>query len=241
MRPRKAVALLPVMALVVLTSCSKKATPTTQGATTTTSTTTSSITTTAPASPCPFTADFVSPSTAPLINVQPPGGAAAAVTNQMPITCASVITVDQRGAANVVFGSTAACQLTQDNPGVKVAKVTTRDPAGVILRVGEGMVHCTFGGAQPPIDMCDIGTVLPAGTENNSVIATCDAEPVFDVQVFLGFFHIIDPAGNELDMGQGQEFSFDFDTGQGNPLTDAKFDPTDRGTFADLADFVKIG
>jgi hypothetical protein len=240
MRPRKAVALLPVLALVVLSSCSKKATPTTQGATTTTSTTTSSITTTPPASPCPFTADFVSPSTAPLINVQPPGGAATAVTAQTGVTCASVLTVDLRGAANVDFSGTAACQLTQDQPDVKVAKMTTRDPASVVFRLGEGRVHCTFGSGQPPIDLCGIGSLLATG-EVSSAVATCDPEPVFDVEVFEGTFRLIDPAGNEIDMGPGQEYSFNFEPGQESSTTEASFSKEDLLAFRELLQFVKGG
>jgi hypothetical protein len=239
MRDRKAVALLPVLALVVLTSCSKKAT-TTQGATTTTSTTASGITPTAPASPCPFTADFVSPSTTPLINVQPPGGAATAVAAQTTVTCASVVTVDQRGAANVDFSGTAACQLTQDQPDVKVAKMTTRDPASVVFRLGEGRVHCTFNSGQPPIDLCGIGSLVATG-EVSSAIATCDPEPVFDVLVFEGTFRLIDPAGNEIDMGPGQEYSFNFEPGQESSTTEASFSKEDLLAFRELLQFVKGG
>jgi hypothetical protein len=238
MRGPKAFSLLPVLALVVLTSCSKK-TQTTATTTTTTTTTASSITTTA-ASPCPFTTDFVSPSTAPLINVQSPGGAATAVTAQTTVTCASVVTVDQKGAANVAFGGTAACQLTQDQPDAKVAKMTTRDPASVVFRLGEGKVHCTFGSGQPPIDLCGLGSLLATG-DLSSAVATCDPEPVFDVQVFEGTFHLIDPAGNEIDMGPGQEYSFNFQPGQESSTTKAEFSTADRVAFRELLQFVKTG
>src|SRR5215831_1414510 len=68
-----------------------------------------------PTQRCQFTTDSVSPRISPLIEIQPPGSKAArTITTAAGLTCGTVLSVAQNGAADSAFGTQARCQLRQE-------------------------------------------------------------------------------------------------------------------------------
>ena len=228
-RPSTAVVIPLVLALAFAGSCGGG------GGNSKTSGPPTSTTATAASPSCRFTRDRVRPAVTPLIQVQAPGEATpAAITQQQNLTCATIVRVSQRGAADSFFGADAACQLTQDNPDAgKIARLTTRDPPNDLFRLVEGRVRCTMAASGTTLTLCDMGTLLMDGATQGRI--TCDPEPVFEVAAFAGTLRVTDPAGHEFDVAPGTQLTFDFEV-KASTVGRAVFTVDDVGAFAAQAE-----
>jgi hypothetical protein len=216
--PRHRSVLVGTVALLALlaSSChSTKAVNTSTSATATTTTmpassTSTSTSTTSPPGPfCPAGNDVIS-GPLPLITLQAPGSTSRVkVTNSRALPCSSVIRVDGMGAANFTFGTVAACQFQQDLQ-TKTATAIAREPDGTLMRVQEGVVYCTIKGNRR-LKLCGSGDIQLNG-DVNQVKATCDPDPVFEVQVNMGFADVRDPSGVVSQLGQGLGLGYNYGT-----------------------------
>jgi hypothetical protein len=183
-------------------------------------------------SSCQFQRDFVTPTLAPLIQVQPPGAVSpTAITQRGHLPCSTVLRVAQLGAADSAFGNTALCQLTQDAPDAgKIARLTTRDPINALFRLGEGRIRCTMTASGIRVELCDLGTLLITGMVTQGR-AICDQEPVFGIAAFSGSLQVTDPEGGEFEVPPGQQLTFDFETRR-STMGPAEFTTEDIQVFA---------
>jgi hypothetical protein len=148
----------------------------------------------------------------PDVELQAPGSLSPVrVTggNGRALPCASVIRVDLLGAANFTFGTAAACQFQQDLK-TKKATAIAPEPDGTLMRVQEGVVYCTTKGGRR-LKLCGSGDIQLNG-DVNQVKATCDPDPVFEVQVNMGLAQVRDPSGAVSELGQGLGLGYNYGT-----------------------------
>jgi hypothetical protein len=232
--PRHRLVVLGTAALLALlaSSCHSTRVDTSTSATTTTTTTaaTSSTGTPSTATPgplCPAANDMIS-GPLPEVDLQAPGSLSRVkVTNGRALPCSSVIRVDGMGAANFTFGTVAACQFQQDLQA-KTATAIAREPDGTLMRVQEGVVYCTTKGGRR-LRLCGSGDIQLNG-DVNQVKATCDPDPVFEVEVNMGFADVRDPSGVVSQLGQGLGLGYDFGKRASN-IAGTNFGPPDLAIF----------
>lgn len=154
----------------------------------------------------------MNPALSPLIEVQPPGSAAArTITTAVGLKCHTILSVAKKGAADSKFGTEARCQLRQDSHASdRSAKLISRDPVNAFFRLGAGRVVCTFKTSPKRIPLCGMGIVFVTGFAQ--AVAECDRDPVFQVAVFAGSVRVLDPRGASFLLRSGRELTFDFRT-----------------------------
>jgi hypothetical protein len=227
---------LPVLAAVIVlctcggpTSCTSTSPTSTSSPSTSPQKSSATETTTAG---CQFTADKVTPTRHPLIEVQPPTNAAAyPVTVTTPLACDTKLSVADSGVADLKFGPKASCQLVQIATGI--ANLTSRYPVNAFFSLAAGDIHCTVGQAHNPKVICGMGTLLLNGVPvPTQWAASCDPpDPIFQVAVFAGSVTVIDHAGVQTSLVAGQLLTFDFSIKQSH-VTSAQFTLGDIAVFA---------
>lgn len=166
-----------------------------------------------PGGQCPHTLDLAEPRITPLVKVRPPGSRmGASIRARTKLTCATRVRVDERGATDLFFGSTALCQLTEHDPDRKDARAVTRDPLNVLLRLQRGRLHCTAAGQRQPISLCGMGALLPSAIWQGR--SSCDRDPLFQVASFRGPVQVREPGGTRFGLTEGEELTFDFRSGE---------------------------
>jgi hypothetical protein len=178
--------------------------------------------------------DSVGPDVSPLVQLRKPAQPhAQTITQPAHLPCRSRLSIDQHGAATAKFGSTAWCQLAQDQPDHKVAQLLTHDPPSALLRLGEGRLTCTIAphGASTVVALCGLGTLSATGTVQGK--ATCDPEPVFGVAVYRGQLDVTDPNDEPFDLRAGQTLISEFANGEWHSrMRPAAFTQSEEELFA---------
>jgi hypothetical protein len=166
--------------------------------------------------------------------VQPPSASSPTeLTERRQLPCATNVSVNQGGAANIDFGSTAKCQVVQDQPDAgKVARVTTRDPQAALFRIGVGRAVCTITEPGKRVELCGLGTLIIG--EAMQMSPTCDPDPVFRVASYAGSVQVIDPNGEEFTLLPDTALVHSFETGESR-IENANFNPPDEALFAQQA------
>jgi hypothetical protein len=203
---------LALVALLAASCHSTRAINTSTSATATTTAAAPSTGTSAPAPSgpsCPPANDVIS-GPLPDVELRAPGSLAEVkVTSQRALPCGSVIRVLSQGAANFTFGTAVACQFQQDLISKKATAIA-REPDGTLMRVQEGVVFCTTKGGQR-LKLCGSGDIQLNG-DVNQVKATCDPDPVFEVQVNMGDVKVRDPSGVVSELGPGFGLGYNYGT-----------------------------
>jgi hypothetical protein len=214
----------------LLAACASSSTPGPTG-TVVPSTSTAQPTPTPTPDACKFRNDSVHAKQAPLVQVQAPKSAPSEVEQDLLVPCSTVVRVNDTGIADVTFAQAATCELTQDpTTPAQQAKLTTRDPLTVLLRLGGGKVACTLTGTKR-ITLCGIGTLLADGTTAPvQVVARCDEDPTVTISTYAGTLGWYPAHGTAQRVKLGMQLFYDAATGEGgqNP---AGFGPPEDGLF----------
>jgi hypothetical protein len=229
-RNRRLIVLLSALAMVG--ACSSGEPPSETGTTGTTGTGSSGSTHTGTKTPCPFE-DFGETATR-VVQVQPLSASSPTeLTERRQLPCVTSVIVNQGGAANVDFGSTATCQIIQDQPDPeKVARITTRDPKAALFRMAGGRAVCTMSESGQVIPLCGQGVLLIS--EPMQTMPACDPDPVFRVAAYAGSVQVVDPNGDMHTLVSGTQLVFSFETGEAR-IEGAQFNPPDEALFAQQA------
>ena len=218
--------------LAMVGACSSGEPPSETGTTGTTGTGSSGTTHNGTETSCPFE-DSAETATR-VVQVQLPSASSPTeLTQKRPIACATNVIVNQGGAANVFFGSTARCQILQDQPDpAKVAKITTRDPKAALFRMAGGRAVCTMSEPGKVIQLCGVGVLLIS--EPMQTMPACDPDPVFRVAAYAGSVQVMDPSGDIHTLVPGTQLVYSFETGEAR-IEGAQFNPPDEALFAQQA------
>jgi hypothetical protein len=186
---------------------------------------------------CAFRDDSVT-ARRPQVSVRPPGRGAHEVQGRENVACGTLVKATGGGRAALQLGDVAACELSQDEPGVKDAVARTRDPAAALLHMQEGSVACTVkeGGTSQFMPFCGLGVLLANGWQGRAI---CDPEPVFRAAVFRGSITVTDPAREHTTITEGQELVYDFQTGSSS-IGVASFTPEEVALFEEQARLLGI-